>query len=337
MKPKKTIETLISYEAKQVQAEIVLSANETQNYLFGDDLVFKLDTSKYPEVNGCSLRERLAKKYKLKKENFTIGNGSTELLELIVKTYCESTDSVLTFDPSFSMYDIYASIYGVNIDKVPTGKQFIQSIDEMIKYDKKLNPKVIFVCNPNNPTGNLIKRENIIKLLNNSKALVVVDEAYMEFNKNKESVIDLVNQFDNLIVARTFSKAYGLAAARLGFVVANKNIIKNLLKVKLPYSVNSISIDLGIRALSKEKEMDRFINRIIDLRESLSSDLKQLGLVVYPSDGNFVYVQSDIDLFDYLSKKNILIRTFSNGYFRISIGTEEENKKLITILKEVIT
>lgn len=334
MKTKKSVEKLIKYEAKQIKAKIVLSANETENYLFGSGYQFTHDFNKYPEVNGDSLRSALAQKYKLKKDNFILGNGSTELLELAVKTYCEKEDSILTFDPSFSMYDVYSMIYGVQINKVPTNEDFVQSIAKMLEYISLYNPKLLFVCNPNNPTGNLIKRNDIIRLLDNTDALVIVDEAYMEFVKESVSVVDLVDQYDNLIVARTFSKAYGLASSRLGYMISNNEIITNLLKVKLPYSVNSFTLQIGIEALKMEDKMTLFVDNIISQREWLKEELEQLKYKVYPSFGNFIYLKTEKDLFTNLLEKDILIRSFSNGYYRITVGSNEENIKLIQAMTE---
>jgi len=335
MKTKESIQRLIKYEAKQINARIVLSANETKNYLFGSGYTFTNDFSKYPEVNGDSLRTALAQKYNLSMDNFIIGNGSTELLELVVKTYCEKEDSILTFDPSFSMYDIYGMIYGVTVNKVPTGEDFIQSIDKMLEYITRYNPKLLFVCNPNNPTGNLVKRKDIIRLLDNTDALVVVDEAYMEFVKESESVADLIDDYDNLIVARTFSKAYGLASSRLGYMIGNAELMNNLFKVKLPYNVNSLTLQLGLEALKMEAKMYLFVDNIITQREILKGELEKMGYKVYPSFGNFIYLKTEKDLFNTLLEKDILIRSFNNGCYRITVGSNEENIELLQALMEV--
>ena len=336
MKTKKSIEELIKYEAKQFNTKIVLSANETKNYLFEDGYTFKNNFSKYTEVNGDTLRKALAKKYDIAKDNVILGNGSTELLELTVKTYCENDDVILSFDPSFSMYDVYAKVYGANLIKVPTDDSFIQSIDLMIEYIDKYNPKMMFVCNPNNPTGNLVKRNDIIKLLNYTDALVVVDEAYMEFTDETESVVDLINYYDNLIVARTFSKAYGMASARLGYMLGNTDLLTDLMKVKLPYNVNSFTLTLGVEAVYREKDMKAFVKSVISQREYLVYKLSTLDITVYETYGNFLFVQSKKELFSELLDKDILIRSFGEGYYRITIGTKEENKELVKALKEVL-
>lgn len=335
MKAKESVEKLIKYEAKQMDAKIILNANETTNYLFDSGYQFSHDFSRYPEVNGDSLRTELAKKYDLTMNHFILGNGSTELLELVVKTYCEQNDTILTFQSSFSMYDIYGMIYGIPVQKVPTLDNFVQSIDEMLAYISIYNPKLLFVCNPNNPTGNLIKRNEIIHLLDNTKALVVVDEAYMEFVKDSESVVDLVDQYDNLIVARTFSKAYGLASSRLGYLVGNIQLIGTLLKVKLPYNVNSFTLQLGKEALKVEDKMKLFVDNIITQRTLLEEQFRTMGYEVFPSNGNFIYIRTKQDLFTLLLEKSILIRSFNNGCYRITVGSETENIQLLQAIMEV--
>ena len=278
---KSYLKDLKPYNPNQIDAQIILSANESRNYLFKEGFTFTKDTSKYPEANADSLREKLAAKWNLDKNNFIVGNGSTELLELVVKTYVDSGDSILTFSPSFSMYDIYAKIYNANIVKVPIDEDGTMDITKLIQKAKEVKPKLIFLCTPNNPTGSTVCKSEIDLLINQTDALVVVDEAYIEFDNESQTMIKTVNENPRVIVARTFSKAYGLAAFRLGYMAANQSIISDLLSIKLPYNVNQATIEIGKLALPKKKAVSNFIDDMIYTRNEFYSKIKTLNITVY--------------------------------------------------------
>lgn len=333
---KEFLKELQAYQPNQIEADIILSANESKNYLYKDGYLFDKDTAKYPEANADSLRMALAKKWNLHKDNFIIGNGSTELLELIVKTYVNPSENVLTFSPSFSMYDIYAKIYNSNIVKVPIDEDGTMDITKFLKTAKKVQPKVTFLCTPNNPTGGMLSRKEVITVLDNCPGIIVVDEAYMDFAKDSETVIDLVNAYHNVIVARTFSKAYGLASMRLGYAISNKTIINDLLSIKLPYNVNQFSIEVGKNALKKTTQVQVFMDNMIARRELFLSDLKALNLQAYPSYGNFIYIKSKLNLYDILLEKHILIRSFKDDSYRITVGSSTEMDNVINAIKEAI-
>jgi len=337
MKVKSSIETLVPYRSKQLDVPIVLNANETRNYLFPGGFPIEIAFEKYPNTNADELRDELAKRYDLKRENFIIGNGSTELLELAVKTFTEPGDYILTFDPSFAMYDIYSQIHGTFLLKVPAEADGRQSVDKMIALAQTYQPSLIFICTPNNPTGAMNSRDEILRLVESTDALVVVDEAYIDFAKEENSVMSLVEEYDNLMVARTFSKAYGLAALRLGYVVANPFLVNTLLKVKLPYSVNSVSIAIGLEALTKQETVKTFLNDVVQERNNLYDYLIDLGMDVYPSQANFLFVKSTVNLQETLLQKGILIRSFGNDAYRITIGTTKQNSRLKEALKEVLS
>jgi histidinol-phosphate aminotransferase len=336
MKIRQSIKELKAYDPQITPVDIMLHANETQNYLFSDSLIFSQNTSKYPDATGTSLRTELAKKYEVTKDNVLIGNGSTELLELSVKAFTEPNDVILSFDPSFAMYEIYGTMHQTRFVKVPVNEDMTMDLNTMKAYDEKYNPSLIFLCIPNNPTGQVLEKSDVIDFVKSTKSLVIIDEAYMEFFDESQSMIDQINTFENIIVARTFSKAYGLANARLGFVLANNNIIQILLKVKLPYSVNGFSIDLGLRALQKSSKVDSFIQNTIIERQRLFEELSKLPLKVYTSNANFLFLKSYTNLQEKLLEYGILIRSFNNGFYRITVGTKKENKKVIQALKEVL-
>ncbi len=335
MKIKQAVKDLKPYQVNDIEASIILNANETRNYLFNQGLTLDFDTSRYPNTLADTLRYSLSQLYNLNKENFVLGNGSTELLEIVVKTFTEKGDTILSYTPSFSMYHIYAEIHEVAYKTVSLNSDMTLSIKELIDADKQYNPSVIFVCNPNNPTGTLIPKTDIIQLLDSTDALVVVDEAYMEFANESESVVSEIERYDNLIVARTFSKAYGLAGLRIGYMIANTSLINTLFKVKLPYSLNQASITYGIKALEKKDDVSRFVNEIITQRETLRKRINNLPVTVYPSSTNFLYLKTDRPLDKKLLEYGILIRSFNNGYYRISIGNELENTQVADALKEI--
>ncbi|MCF7924925.1 MAG: histidinol-phosphate transaminase [Candidatus Izimaplasma sp.] len=335
MKIKQAIQELKPYQVNDNDVEIRLNANETTNYLFKDGFFLDFDTSKYPDTLSNILRKSLSENYQLQQDNFVIGNGSTELLEIVVKTYTEKDDTVLSFSPTFSMYGIYAKIHGTTYQTVPLNSDMTLSMDDILAADKKYQPNIIFICNPNNPTGTIIHKKDIETLLSTTGALVVVDEAYMEFANETESLAKEINQYDNLIVARTFSKAYGLAGLRIGYMIANNNIISTLLKVKLPYSMNQASLEYGIAALNKSERVKSFVENLCVARDELYETMAQLPLTIYPSSTNFLYMKSHLMLDQLLLEKGILIRAFSNGYYRITVGNQNENKQLLKALKEV--
>lgn len=335
IKPRKNIQELKPYKAVQIDADFILNANETENYLYPQGYKVKRNYALYPEAQGQTLRQEIGKKYSLSKEEIIIGNGSTQLLELIIRTYCEPKDKILTFTPTFSMYEIYAKAQDVDFLSVSLEDDMTLDEDALIQKANLENISIIILCNPNNPTGTLLKRETILNIVGNTQALVIVDEAYMEFDKEENSVVDYVTQTNQLIIARTFSKAYGLASLRLGYVIANKLIIEALLKTSLPYNVNAITQEIGLDALKKEQEMRKYVNGIVLERDRVIKELIELQVTVFPSATNFIYIYSEKDLFQIFLDKGVLIRSFQNNFFRITIQNKQANNVVISILKEV--
>lgn len=336
MNVKNAIKDLKPYKPNIQNVPTKLDANEGRNYLFPNGLHIQPQFERYPNSNSDALRHKLAQQYNLSKDNFIIGNGSTELLEITVKTYCNPGDVVLSIQPSFSMYKIYATLHGAEFIEVEGDNQPIQSVDSIVQYCRTSNPKIIFLCTPNNPTGSIIQKQDIIKVLQNTTALVIVDEAYMEFCQEDISVSNEIHNFDNLIVARTFSKAYGLAYIRIGYMIANPTIIDQLLSVKLPYSVNGLSTDIAALALERKDEMLRYTKDVIDRRETLYKDLQELGVTVYKSQANFLFINLPENTNQLLLEKGILIRAFTNNNYRVTIGTQKENELFIEALKEIL-
>ncbi|MGB5824078.1 MAG: histidinol-phosphate transaminase [Proteocatella sp.] len=349
IKPRKTVQNLKPYFVDERPCRIKLDANEGSNYLLSEDIVLsQLGANLYPDSDATGLRAKLASYYGCKKENLIMGNGSSELIHLVISTYCEAGDKVLTFTPGFSMYDVYCQLCEAQIVKLEAGADFSQNIDILIAEAVKISPKVVILCNPNNPTGYVNSKQDVIKLLENIKdAVLVIDEAYADFEE--ESVISEIENYDNLVVLRTMSKAFGLANLRVGCAVARKEIIGDIWKVKVPYNLNGPSQILAELALENMDKISSYISEVKAERQKLfeaiksmvgqEPDSKEEGVKVYPSGANFLFIKSpNLNLAEELFKKGIAIRDFGGplrGFYRITVGTPQENREVIKALAEV--
>ena len=336
IKLKKSAENIEAYFVNDVDYRVKLDANEGSNYFFKDG--FKIDSFKanlYPDSDSRILREKMALYYGCRAENIMVGNGSSEIINTVINAYCDKGDKVLGFVPSFSMYRTYCELCSAEYRGVDSEDDFSQNIDKLIKEAKRQKPKIIILCNPNNPTGYVTPMGDIIKLLENvENSLVILDEAYADFSDN--SVAGLINDYENLIVMRTMSKAFGLAGLRVGCLIAAEKTVKYIWKVKLPYNVNILSQYAAEEALKNSGKVRDYIESVKNRREKLGSELKKLNFPVYPSGANFLFVRSPIqNLFEKLMEKGILIRKFNDTYYRITVGEKEENEILIKELKKL--
>lgn len=340
IKLKPSVEKLNAYFVNDVPCKVKLDANEGSNYLLKEGLhIDNLQANIYPDSDCKVLREKLSKYYNCKTENILVGNGSSELINMVINAYCEKKDKVVSFIPTFSMYQTYCDLCGAEYIGVKCNEDFSQNIDNLIEKTLEVNPKIVLLCNPNNPTGYVTKKDEIIKLLNNvNNSLIIIDEAYADFLG--DSVIDLINKYDNLVVMRTLSKAFGLAGLRVGAMIGNEELIKYIWKVKVPYNVNMLSQIAAIKALDNINLVNSYIGEVNRLREELSRNLKKIKFTVYDSGSNFVFVESPVDnLFEKLMNCGILIRKFNfNGkiYYRITVGTKEENEILINEIRKLL-
>lgn len=339
MKPRDAISKLKSYQVLDEPYQVKLDANESFNYFNEQEYLNLRDIELYPDYDSKALRKALSKDLKIDDLYITMGNGSSELLDLIFRAYLSKDDVVLSFDPSFSMYEIYAKIYEANFVKIPCNEDFSFDIQRMI--DKlNLNPKIILLCTPNNPTGYQIPKKDILKLLKETDALVIVDEAYMEFSSDNQTMMDDILNYDNLIVLRTFSKAYGLAGARLGYMIASNIQTEIIKKIRSPYHVNALSQKLGIMALEKKEKILEKIQETKKVRSYTKDLLSSYGFKVYPSEGNFLWVKSPIpNLSQRLKEKGVLIRDFSSykkDYYRITIKSLKDMNICLGYIKEFI-
>ncbi|MFW6298264.1 MAG: histidinol-phosphate transaminase [Bacillota bacterium] len=341
MEIKKALRNLNPYTPAKTRPTIKLDANESDNFLFSEGL--KLDevaVNLYPDSEASALRERLAESSGVPSEAILVGSGSSELIELVIKTYMNPGDTVLSLDPTFGLYEIYTTIHGGRYEAVPVDDAFELDMDRLITEAGNLDPAIIILCSPNNPTGKLIEKDAIRRLLKKTDAIVLLDEAYIDFAGEDASMKQEVLNYPNLLVARTFSKAYGMAGARLGYMFTNKAVAKDLRAVKTPYSVNALTQALGLKALSAPEKVKAHCERVKERRETLKESLRGLGLKTLSSDTNFLYVLSeDAGLREKLLKYNIAIRAYEDtkpASYRITVGSDIENRLLIQALKEVL-
>jgi len=308
---------------------VFLDANENP---FGE-------LNRYPDPQQKALKQRLSKIKETPEDQIFIGNGSDELIDLVFRIFCEpSRDQALTFTPSYGMYDVSAAINDVKVIKIPLTGRFQIDFDAL---DQALNDqvKLIFICSPNNPTGNNI--EQIDKVIDMFDGVVIVDEAYIDFS-DAESMIKKIGEYPNLIVSQTFSKAWGLAGARVGVAYAGREIISLLNKVKPPYNVSELNQKAVLSALENQGLFENRKSMILQQRDWLASQLMTLSKVkkIYPSDANFLLVEVDDAnrIYNELVKQKVITRNRNsavNNCIRITIGSKEENQLLIKTLQNI--
>lgn len=312
-------------------------------FLDANENPFNNGVNRYPDPQQRNLKEVLAKQKGISTTNILLGNGSDEVLDLIFRAFCEpNRDNVITLPPTYGMYKVLSNINNIENREILLTDDFQPNIDE-ISRASSTNTKILFLCSPNNPTGNSFSTENMISLLTNFNGLVVIDEAYIDFSKN-ESWVSQLDKYPNLVVTQTLSKAYGMAGIRLGICIASEEIISVLNKIKPPYNVNELTQQ---RALERVRDQEKINSEITDLlknKEELSKVLIEINFVskVYPSDANFILTKVDdaAKRYDQLLEKGIVVRNrtrqpLCENTLRFTVGTSKENKQLIKALKEL--
>lgn len=313
---------------------VFLDANEN-NYCSGN-------YNRYPDPLQMELKEKISKSKKVAFSNIFLGNGSDEAIDLLVRCFCvPGKDNIIINPPTYGMYEVAANINDIEVRKIKLTKGFQLNIKEIEKALDK-NTKLIFICSPNNPTGNTINKESILYLLNNFEGIVILDEAYIDFSEN-ESLISELNKYPNLVVLQTFSKAFGLANLRIGMAFGNEILISILNKIKPPYNINGLSQKIALKAVTEKDEFHLMINAVKEERKKLSKKLQSLGITekVFESAANFILVKfkEHKNVFQELTKNKIIVRDRSRtelceDCLRITVGTREENKLLIKTLAE---
>jgi histidinol-phosphate aminotransferase len=297
---------------------------------------------RYPSSSQTKVKEAIAKYQNVNVNQVTIGNGSDELIDLLIRCFCEpKQDNILICEPTFGMFKVYAQLNNVDVLNAPLKKESFLFDDQLILKTTNLRTKLIFICTPNNPTGTSISINQIKNIASNFNGIVAIDEAYIDFSE-KKSALSLINEFENIVVLQTFSKAWGLAALRVGSAYANSKIIELLNKVRPPFNINTNSQKLIVEALKKSKIKDTLVESILKQKQYLENELQQLPFVknIIESDANYflLEVSKANEICNYLLERNILISNRSSlmnceNRIRISVGTEKENKQLIDILK----
>ena len=300
--------------------------------------------NRYPDPLQVEVKEKISAIKGIKPGSIFLGNGSDESIDLLIRAFCEPRiDNIVSVEPSYGMYKVLADINGVKFITVLLTGDFQLDTKGILKAADN-NTKLIFLCSPNNPTANSFNKKDIITILKNFNGIVVVDEAYIDFSM-KGSLLSILNEYKNLVVMQTFSKAWGLAGIRLGMAFASNEIINVLNKIKYPYNISSLTLETANKELKDNKSKNNWIDRILKSRDNLVKELNKLPVVnkVYPSDANFllVKVNSAKEIYDYLVDKKIIVRDRSNiilckGCLRITVGTEDENIMLLDALKEYI-
>ncbi len=332
---KKSFTSMQPYISKKMKDGIILNANEAP-YLPPKEVlecfkkeILDLDYNRYPDMEAIELRSAIASHFHLDTSEVTCGVGSDELLEVTFKAVLEENDVVLSFSPSFSMYKVFADLTLANFQEIFFKEDYSFSIEEMINAIKKYNPKLILICNPNNPTGSFIEKKDIIRIIEATKALVLLDFAYIDFAKEDYSF--LAKEYTNVIVFRTFSKAMALPSIRVGYAISCKENIDMINAVKAPYSVTSISQILARIAIEHYDLYKIKIDNVILERQRVYEALKNY-FTIYPSQANFLFIKLSDDINNELIKNHIYIRKMKKNMYRITIGNQEENNQLIKVV-----
>ncbi|HXH68871.1 MAG TPA: histidinol-phosphate transaminase [Pyrinomonadaceae bacterium] len=321
-------------------AQIFLDANENS---FGSPLA--QNYNRYPDPLQTKIKKEVAEWNDVKPNEIFVGNGSDEAIDLLFRIFCRpQIDNALICPPTYGMYEVSAEINDVKIKRADLTANFELDF-ERIKNAIDENTKLLFVCSPNNPTGNSFERENILELVKKFQGITVIDEAYIHFSGEK-SLVSYINDFPNLVILQTFSKAWGLAGLRVGLAFANEETIKLFNLVKPPYNVSQIAQEAVLQALENKSQVEKTIAEIIAEREKLVENFRGFSFVtkIYPSKANFVLIKTtDAEgIYKFLLDEKIVVRNRNNvelcaGCLRITVGTNEENAALLNSLKNYET
>lgn len=319
------------------EAKVFLDANENS---LGSPLPKWYN--RYPDPHQVAVKNKLAVVKGITEEHIFLGNGSDECIDLLYRSFCvPSKDNVIICPPTYGMYEVSAQINDIKLKKIPLLPNFQLNLIE-IEQAIDSNTKLIWICSPNNPTGNSINRLDIETILNNFKGIVVIDEAYINFSKQKSFVQELT-EYPNLVVLQTFSKAWGLAGLRLGMAFASTAIVEVLNRVKPPYNINQSTQELALKALEEVGQVNDMIRLLVDMRDALADVFQLMPTVqeVYPSDANFLLVKINEarKVYEFLLTKGIVLRDRSNvqlcnDCLRITVGSEQDNTILVEAMQD---
>lgn len=316
------------------EASVFLDANENP---------FNAPWNRYPDPRQLALKNRLSQLKNVPAESIFLGNGSDEPIDLLYRAFCEpGTDNVVSISPTYGMYRVAADINNITYREVLLGENFCLNAGNLLAATDS-DTKIIFLCSPNNPTGNALDQEEILRIIHEFNGLVVLDEAYIDFCPEK-SLLATLNQYPNLVILQTLSKAWGLAGIRLGMAFASPEIIAVLSKIKYPYNINLLSQQKALQMLQAPEQKENWVQTILQQKELLVSKLLALPLVIhlYPSDANFILVKTTAarKIYQALVERQIIVRDRSkvslcSEALRITVGTPSENERLIIALQEI--
>lgn len=335
-------ENIKSIKAYSSARDEYVSNGSEMIFLDANENPYENGVNRYPDPLQRSLKEELSKIKGIPSDQILLGNGSDEVLDLIYRAFCEPhKDRVITLPPTYGMYQVLADLNAIETEQIPLTDDFLIDIKAVL--NNLEDQKLLFVCSPNNPSGNLLQEEGIEAILNNFKGIVVVDEAYIDFT-DANSWIQRLDEYPNLIITQTLSKAYGMAGIRLGMLFASKEIVSVLNKIKPPYNVNELTQERALERVLANDQVLVEVQSIIENRTALIEALKEVAFVehIFPSDANFVLARVDdaTKRYNQLLEKGIVVRNRSTqlhceNSLRFTVGTTEENKELIRVLKTI--
>ncbi|SHJ91506.1 histidinol-phosphate aminotransferase [Tangfeifania diversioriginum] len=319
-------------------------SGEAMVFLDANENPFNEPYNRYPDPLQKNLKEKVAALKNVKPEQIFLGNGSDEPIDLLIRSFCEpGKENIVTIDPTYGMYKVAASVNNVEVKKVSLTEDFQLDAEQMLNAADE-NTKLIFLCSPNNPTGNLLGKEAVLQLVKKFNGIIVLDEAYIDFAPGKSLLPELSNH-SNLVILQTFSKAWGMAGIRLGMAFAAPEIISVLNKIKYPYNLNILTQEKAMELTDNREKVEKWVKRIIAERAKMAELLKNFPFVekIFPSDANFLLVKMHDarGIYDYLAERGIVVRDRSKIHLcddslRITIGTSKENEQLLKALNDLI-
>ena len=351
---KKSVQELKPYHVENISCRVKLDAMESpyplSEYLMKKVIegIGRIKINRYPDPQASRLKSIISSQTGISADSIIIGNGCDELIQMILTVFGEEGDKVLFPAPTFSMYGIIAKSLSLKTEVILLGEDWELPLDKFLHEIERIKPKVIFISYPNNPTGNCFDKKSILKILQKAKGIVVIDEAYNDFSK--KTFLSYLKEFKNLIILRTLSKI-GMAGLRVGYLMADKEICRELNKVRLPYNSNSVSQEIASIILKNRAEIQKQIEDIMLERDRLTERLKEIkGIKPYPSETNFILfklvvsesnltVRNGKDMFLRLANSGILVRNFgSDSYLkdclRVTVGTHEENNEFLDVIQK---
>lgn len=343
------IENLLRVNIRNIKAyssarDEYKDASDDMIFIDANENPFPSVVNRYPDPQQSAVKEKLAQLKNVSVANILLGNGSDEVLDLIFRAFCEpNSDNVITLPPTYGMYKVLADLNAVKVNSVMLDNQFQPKVDEILAMQNDTS-KLLLLCSPNNPTANSFNADLVERLITGFKGIVVIDEAYIDFS-SQESWLSKLDAFPNLIVTQTLSKAYGLAGIRLGVCYASEFIISVLNKIKPPYNINQLTQKKAIERLSNVNDVKSDVEYLLSQRNDLVKSLSQIAFIneVFPSDANFILARVDDanQRYSELLERGIVVRNrttqpLCKNCLRFTVGTQEENKQLINVLKELV-